>query len=209
MVMIAAGHICKDRLPVEKTDNDVGPLPAASPARLAPRAVGYSKIGRLALPGQGMLFVHERYSRFRGCRGLSPCRMVRFRGSSGGHPRADCGRGRNSRRRARMSIKEPKDLGSVRPSIDRERADPTGLADPVALETVSGGQKFPAQSELGSAKPANRRGLHGGVRSSYTIARSRRPSAEYPGEDRNTVRHSWTQAHRLKRIGVDHGPRAS
>ena len=61
---VAAGHIGEDRLPVEKTDDDSGPLPAAAPARCALHAVGGREVGRFALPGEGMLFAHESFSRF-------------------------------------------------------------------------------------------------------------------------------------------------
>ena len=53
---VATGHICKDRLPVEKTDDDIGPLAAAAtPARGALHAMGGRKVGRFALPGTGTL----------------------------------------------------------------------------------------------------------------------------------------------------------
>ena len=60
---IATGHIGEDRLPVEKTDDDIGSLPAAGPARRAFHAMGCRKIGWL--PGQA-----------RGC-------CLRMRGSPG------------------------------------------------------------------------------------------------------------------------------
>ena len=62
-VAIASGHSGQHRLPVEKTDNNLGPiLSVPGPAGLALHAVGDREIRGLGLPGQGMYFVHERFS---------------------------------------------------------------------------------------------------------------------------------------------------
>jgi len=65
LVAIAAGHIGEHRLPVEQTDDDLGAvLAAAGPAILALHAMRGREFRGIGLPGEGMDFVHERFSRW-------------------------------------------------------------------------------------------------------------------------------------------------
>ena len=60
-VAIATGHIGENRLLVEKTDDDLGPIRSPPrPAALAFHAMGECEIRRFGLPGEGMDFVHAR-----------------------------------------------------------------------------------------------------------------------------------------------------
>ncbi len=65
LVAIATGHSAEHRFPVEKTDDNLGPvLAATSPAGLALHAMRGREIRGLGLPGVGMDFVHARSSRW-------------------------------------------------------------------------------------------------------------------------------------------------
>ena len=65
LVAIASGHSGEHRLPVEKTDGDLGSiLSVPGPAGLALHAAVGCEFRGIGLPGEGMYFVHVHSSRW-------------------------------------------------------------------------------------------------------------------------------------------------